>query len=199
MRKFAIAASAALGLMSVPVMAADSGFYAGAGLGLSSVETDSIDLFDGESFKFDDSGTAWKIFGGWRMNKYIAFELDYVDLGTVEDRFTVDLDTSTQLTATTEIGLTAWVPYVVGTYPIGMFELSGKLGYAFYDADLDVRATDGIVSERESGSESDADFAWGVGVGATVLENLHVKVEYEAIEVSDADVSVWWLTGAWRF
>lgn len=198
MRKYAIAASAALGLMSVPVMAADSGFYAGAGLGLSSLETDSVEIVDGERFKFDDSGTGWKIFGGWRM-KYVAFELDYVDLGTLEDRFTVDLDTTTQLTAKTEIGLTAWVPYVVGTYPIGMFELSGKVGYAFYDADLDVQVTDGIDTERDSASESDEDFAWGVGAGMTVLDNLHVKVEYETIEVSDADVSVWWLTGAWRF
>lgn len=210
MKKYAIAALAALGLVSLPVQAAeDSGFYVGAGLGISSVETDAIEIFEDVEYDFDDSGTAWKIFGGWRLNKYVSFELDYVDLGTVEDDFTLELDNEipapspdsgpTELYVKTEIGVTAWVPYVVLTYPIGMFEVSGKLGYAFWDADFDVYATDGFDSFSEGDSDSDEDFAWGVGAGVTLLDNLNVKVEYEAIEVSDADVSVWWLTGAWRF
>lgn len=207
MKKYAVAAFAAVGLISLPVMAADSGFYAGAGLGYSSVDTDSIEIIEGEAYKFDDSSTAWKIFGGWRMNKYISFELAYFDTGTLDDEVTYDLDlfptptatTGTELFAKTEINLSGWAPYVVGTYPIGMFELSGKLGYAFYDADLDFYLTDGIDSESFSDSESDEDFAWGLGVGVTVLENLNIKLEYEAIEVSDANVDIWWLTGAWRF
>lgn len=206
MRKYAVAAFAAVGLMSLPVMAADSGFYAGAGLGYSSVDTDSIEIVEGEAYKFDDSSTAWKIFGGWRMNKYISFELAYFDTGTLDDEVTYQFDefptptaVGTELFAKTEINLSGWAPYVVGTYPIGMFELSGKLGYAFYDADIDFYLTDGIDSESFSESESDDDFAWGVGAGVTVLDNLHFKLEYEAIEVSDANVDIWWLTGAWRF
>jgi len=33
----------------------------------------------------------------------------------------------------------------------------------------------------------------------TLFDNLNVKIEYEAIEVSDANADIWWLTGAWRF
>lgn len=200
MRKYAVAAFAALGLMSLPVLAAeDSGFYVGAGLGLSSVDTDSIEIIEGDSYKFDDGSTAWKIFGGWRMNKYLSFELAYFDTGTLDDEVTFDVGETTELFAKTEVNLSGWAPYVVGTFPIGIFELSGKLGYAFYEADVDIFTTfDG--EEFSSGdSESDDDFTWGVGAGVTLFEHLNVKLEYEAIEVSDANADVWWLTGAWRF
>jgi opacity protein-like surface antigen len=200
MKKYTVAAFAAFGLMSLPVMAAeDSGFYAGLGLGLSNVDTDSIEIIEGETYKFDDGSTAWKIFGGWRMNKYIGFELAYFDTGTLDDEVTYPIEGGTELFAKTELNLSGWAPYVVGTYPIGIFELSGKLGYAFYDADIDLYLTDGIDEEYFSDSESDDDFAWGVGAGVTLFDNLNVKVEYEALEVSDANADIWWLTGAWRF
>ena len=208
MKKYAVAAFAAVGLMSLPVMAAeDSGFYVGAGLGLSNVDTDSIEIIEGESYKFDDGSTAWKIFGGWRMNKYISFELAYFDTGTLDDEVTYPIDVfptptatpGTELFAKTELNLSGWAPYIIGTYPIGIFELSGKLGYAFYDADIDIYLTDGIDEEYFSDSESDDDFVWGVGAGVTLFDHLNVKIEYEAIEVSDANADIWWLTGAWRF
>ena len=208
MKKYAVAAFAAVGLMSLPVMAAeDSGFYVGAGLGLSNVDTDSIEIIEGEAYKFDDGSTAWKIFGGWRMNKYISFELAYFDTGTLDDEVTYPIDVfptptatpGTELFAKTELNLSGWAPYVIGTWPIGIFELSGKLGYAFYDADIDIYLTDGIDEEYFSDSESDDDFVWGVGAGVTLFDNLNVKIEYEAIEVSDANADIWWLTGAWRF
>jgi opacity protein-like surface antigen len=59
--------------------------------------------------------------------------------------------------------------------------------------------TDGIEEAYFSDSESEEDFAWGVGAGVTLFDNLNVKVEYEALEVSDANADIWWLTGAWRF
>ena len=199
MRKYAVAAFAAVGLMSLPVMAAeDSGFYVGLGLGQSSVDTDSIEIVEGVAYKFDDGSTAWKIFGGWRMNKYISFELDYFDTGTLDDEITYDLG-DTDLFAKTEVNLSGWAPYVIGTWPIGIFELSAKLGYAFYDVDVDIYATDGIEEDSGSVSESESDIAWGVGAGVTLFDNLNVKIEYEVLEVSDANADIWWLTGAWRF
>lgn len=207
MKKYAVATFAAVGLMSLPVLAAeDSGFYVGAGLGFSNVETDSIEVVEDEYFKFDSDDVAWKLFGGWRMNKYIAFELDYIDLGSNDDTVSYDFDVFPTPTATetiditTTIDITAFAPYVVGTFPIGIFEISGKLGYAFWDADLDICASDRMGNfECEGASDDGEDFAWGVGAGVTLFDNLNVKVEYEGIEIEDADVSVWWLTGAWRF
>jgi opacity protein-like surface antigen len=211
MKKYAVAVFTAVGLMSLPVVAAeDSGFYAGAGIGFSNLESESIELFEGDggSIKLDDDDMAWKLFGGWRLNKYIAFELDYFDLGSFTDTTNFDIDdlplptpvsTGGTVDITTTADLTGFAPYVVGTWPVGMFEISGKLGYAFWDADLNVCGSNQDLWACEDTSEDGEDFAWGVGAGVTLLDNINVKVEYEGIEIEDADVSIWWLTGAWRF
>lgn len=207
MSRYAIAAFAALGLMSLPVMAAeDSGFYVGAGLGYGSVDTDSLELGEGQFLNIDDSATSWKIFGGWRLNPYISFELDYFDLGSVSTEGDYSFDVGPvpvdvyDVYVKADIDFSGWAPYVVGTWPIGVFELSAKLGYVFYDADIDIFVRDDFGNEDSfSDSESDEDFAWGVGAGITLFDHLNLKLEYEAIEVSDANVDAWWLTGAWRF
>jgi opacity protein-like surface antigen len=195
MKKLTVAVFAALGLLSLPAMAGeDSGFYAGAGIGQASVSTDAVAILEDQNYKFDADDTAFKIFGGWRFNKYVGLELDYVDLGSASDKDTFVFE-SQSIPVETEIGLSAFVPYVVGTLPLGIFELSAKVGYAFYDVDATVRA----MGEHESFSDSDEDLAWGVGAGLTFFDHLNAKLEYEALEVSDADVEVIWLTGAWRF
>ena len=49
----------------------DSGFYAGAGVGSFNLDIDNpddvVDTID--AYKSDD--TAWKAFGGWRLNPYL--------------------------------------------------------------------------------------------------------------------------------
>jgi len=184
-----------LSLAAMPVQAAeDSGFYVGAGIGDSTIKSDRIS-FDDVSFRFNGGDTAFKILGGWRFNPYIGVELDYVDLGTASDKFRFT-DGTDEFTIKSDISVTAWVPYVVGTLPIGIFELSAKVGYAFWDADFKASAPD-VPSERDS--ESDEDFAYGFGAGVTLFDRLNAKLEYEVVDVSDADLEVWWITGAWRF
>jgi len=195
MRKLVIGAFAVLSLAVMPVQAAeDSGFYVGAGIGDSTIKSDRIS-FDDISFRFNDGDTAFKILGGWRFNPYIGVELDYVDLGTASDKFRFT-DGIEEISIRSDISVTAWVPYVVGTLPIGIFELSAKVGYAFWDADFKASAPN-VPTERDS--ESDEDFAYGFGAGVTLFDRLNAKLEYEVVDVSDADLAVWWITGAWRF
>jgi OOP family OmpA-OmpF porin len=172
----------------------NSGFYAGGGVGQTNLTLDSFDFGESGSFKFDDGATAYKVFGGWRFNPYIAVELDYLDLGQMTDHTALKTGEG-DIDVRTDVDLTAIAPYVVGSYPFGMFEVSGKLGYVFYSADIDVNSG----GEHEGDSESDDDLAWGLGFGVTLFDHVNVKVEYESIEVSDADLEVYWLTGAWRF
>ena len=203
--KLAFAVLATLGLLSFPAMAAEeSGFYAGAGIGQANLSVDKfgIDTDLGEfSYKFDADDTALKVFGGWRFNKYIAVELDYIDLGTMSDKRKFDIGEIDPLVLTTDIGVSGWAPYVIGTWPIGMVELSAKLGYVFYDVDVDLKGKIGgeSLGPKESESDSDEDLAYGVGIGMTFFEHLNAKLEYEVIDVSDADIDAFWLTGAWRF
>jgi opacity protein-like surface antigen len=161
----------------------DRGPYLGAGVGSYTLEVDDL-----EGFRFDDDDTALKVFGGWRFNRYLALEGAYIDLGNPSQGFGgVNVET----------GLTGFAPYVVGTLPLGIFEVYGKVGYYFYDVEATVSAP-GFGSE--SIDDSDEDLVYGVGVGVVLFEHLNARLEYERIDVSDTDTSdAFWLTGAWRF
>ena len=72
-------------------IAQDQGYYAGLGIGRSSADVTEIsrqDVLDtgftsisGFQSGSSKSDTAWKIFGGYRLNPYMAAELFYANLG----------------------------------------------------------------------------------------------------------------------
>jgi len=195
--RLTIALIAALGLLSSAAFAGEeSGFYAGAGVGQANLSVDGFDITDGLDYDFDADDTAFKVFGGWRFNKYISVELDYLDLGTMSDSETFDTGEGL-VDVDTDIDVSGFAPYVVGTLPLGIFELSAKLGYVFYDVDFKVSSD--ATGESISESDSDEDLAYGVGAGMTFFDHLNVMLEYEVIDVTDADIDAFWLTGAWRF
>jgi len=157
------------------------GFYIGAGLGDFSA---SIDDPQGTEIDLDSDDTALKLFGGWRLSRFFAVQLDYVDFGesSGESGF-FDLRSDT----------TGFAPNVVGTLPIGFFELFAKAGMIWYDVDLD-------VDNDPTFSDSGEDPIYGVGVGLTLVERLTLRLEYEVIDVeSFDDADAVWLTAAWRF
>jgi len=185
MRKFAIAALVALGLVAAPAFAADTGPYIGAGVGQFNVQLDDLD--------FDEGDVGFKIFGGYNFLKWLGAEVAYIDGGTAEDKYS-DPDLGS---AKVGIDVSAFTLAGVGTLPIGdMFELYGKLGMAFWDGDLRVSASGLICDElaaeglpcSETGSESGEDFYWGIGAGVNLGENFNVRVEYEAFQIGADDV-----------
>lgn len=172
-----------------------TGFYLGGGVGRFDFKNDVDDLsqIDDqlEGFGVNDDDNAWKLFAGYRFMPFLAVELDYIDFGRVQDTFTAngtDGDYSVEFSGI--------APYVVGILPLGPVELTGKVGYLFYDAKVKVDLDDPDLS----GKSSEEDWIWGAGVGATVFQRLALKVEYEEVNVPHgADASAFWLTGAWRF
>jgi opacity protein-like surface antigen len=162
----------------------DHGLYLGVGAGQFNIKVDDIDTADEINQTFDSDDTVYKVFAGWRFNPYIGVELDYIDLGKPED--TVE-DTKV------EASISGVAPYLVGTLPLGPIELFAKVGYYFYD--VEINAQD-IVAVNES----DEDLVYGAGVGITLFDHLHARLEYEIIDVSDVDdANAIWLSGAWRF
>ena len=81
----AVLAAAALVAAASAQAENETGFYAGAGVGSFNLDIDNPDDVEEtiDAYKSDD--TAWKAFGGWRMNPYLAFELAYVNLGSPSD------------------------------------------------------------------------------------------------------------------
>jgi opacity protein-like surface antigen len=168
----------------------NAGWYLGGGVGQFNAQIDDVDDVDATVDEWDEDDTAYKFFVGYRMNNFLSFELDYINLGepsgaTIPGR---NLDASVD----------GFAPYVVGTIPLGpWFEVYGRLGYYFYDATLGVESE---LDDRVEFDEESEDLVYGAGIGANIGERLNVRFEYERFDlqgVDDADSL--WLTAAWRF
>lgn len=164
----------------------ESGLYAGAGVGWYNVKIDSVEELGTtlQGIEFDSDDVSYKAFAGWRFGKWVGVEVDYLYLGEPED------DVS-GVPVTTKLHGVA--PYIVGTLPLGPIELSAKVGYLFYDFEVEAQ-------NFARNKTSDEDPVYGVGIGLTLFERVAAKLEYERIDISRLDTSdALWLTGAWRF
>jgi OmpA-OmpF porin, OOP family len=183
---FAIVAAAAL--FASPAFAADDGgFYVGAGFGSFGLDTD---IEAGVDFSGDD--TAFKVFGGYGFNQYLAVELEYIDGGTVED--TYDVEGSPLKVGIDVSGFNA---NVVGAWPIGeQFKVFGKLGILFWDADFDASFEGLSAGDSDSGE----DFSWGVGGSFDFTDNFGAQIEYQGFEIEDVDTADLFSASVyWRF
>jgi len=174
-----------------------SGFYIGAGIGQATVKIDNLEGVGDVLEDLDSDATAWKLVIGWRFNPFIALETDYIDLGAPDGNFD-----ATGSSGQYKVELAGFAANVTGTIPIGIFELSGKVGYYWHDADLrvdfdNIGPNNGNVFNGSSNGEA---VTYGVGAGVTFFGHLNTKVEYEYYDVEDIDSTyALWLTGAWRF
>jgi OmpA-OmpF porin, OOP family len=167
-----------------------SGFYVGGGVGQFNAGIDDVDQIDNTVDSWDDDDTAYKFFAGYRVNRFLGFELDYINLGepsgSVVPGFNVDAS------------IDGFAPYVVGTLPLGpYFELYGRAGYYFYDSNVGVSDT---LDNRVEFDEESQDFVYGAGVGANIGEKFNLRFEYERFDLEGLDdADALWLTAAWRF
>jgi OOP family OmpA-OmpF porin len=168
----------------------NAGFYVGGGVGQFNAQIDDVDEVDDTVEGWDEDDTAYKSFLGYRMNNFLSFELDYINLGEPSGAVVPGLNV--------DASVDGFAPYVIGTIPIGQwFEVYGRLGYFFYDATLGI---ENEVDDRVEFDEESEDLVYGAGVGANIGERLNVRLEYERFDlqgVDDADSL--WLTAAWRF
>jgi hypothetical protein len=167
-----------------------SGFYLGGGVGQFNAGIDDVDQVDDTVDAWDDDDSAYKFFAGYRLNRFLAFELDYINLGepsgAVVPGFNVDA------------AVDGFAPYVVGTIPLGKyFEVYGRLGYYFYDATV---GTENEIDGRAEFDEESEDLVYGGGIGANIGEKFNVRLEYERFDLQGLDdADALWLNAAWRF
>jgi Outer membrane protein beta-barrel domain len=182
------------------VFAADdneSGPYLGGGYGQFDTSVDDVEELGEAIDELDTDDSAWKVFFGWRFNKFISLELDYIDLGSPRGDFGGSGDSGQY-----QLDLAGIGGYAIGTLPIGIFELSAKVGYYFHDLEINVDldnfgSGNGDVLDSDESGEA---LVYGVGAGVTLFEQLNAKIEYELFDVDRLDDSyAFWLTAAWRF
>lgn len=133
----------------------------------------------------DEKDSAFKIGVGVQLNKHIAVEFQYVDLGDVSYKAQgVDtvFGTTGSLKATS--GTDGFGANLVGTLPFDRFKLFGKVGY--HKLDTDVKATvnvaePGVGSLRVSESDDTTEWVTSYGIGASYAFTPQVELiaEYE--------------------
>jgi OOP family OmpA-OmpF porin len=108
-------------LMALPALAQDSYYYGGLSVGtaraklkeerLTAVQLPGVAI---TSVKPDDRETAFKVFGGYQLNRYIGFEAGYFSLG----KFTYQASTNPAGTLDGKLNFKGLNADLVGTIPI---------------------------------------------------------------------------------
>jgi OOP family OmpA-OmpF porin len=174
-----------------PATAQDQGWYLGAHIGQVKAK-DACDGAGALGLSCDNKDTAWRILGGYQLNRNLAFELGYNDGGEVSV-------SGGGVSVSIEAKL--WDLVAVGSWPFTPnFSAYGKLG--LYRADTDLTSDTALIP---SASESNTDLTYGIGVRWDFTRNLAVRAEYQIYkdvgggDIGESDAEVMSVGVIWRF
>lgn len=177
-----------------------SGLYGSASFGSTKADIDEI-----AGANIDDTDTGYSIGLGYEFNKYVSFEIGYIDLG----KATVDASASSSGTINgkpiTFVGtLNAKVEadgFYYGpklSYPVTeQFDIFAKAGLFSWDADAEAIASgnltyNGIVyagSVTATASDDGTDFYGGLGLSYDLTDMVTLEAEWTRYtDVADSDV-----------
>lgn len=182
------------------------GFYAGAGVGVSTVRSDD-DFGPGYPGDFRDHHTGFKVMAGVRPLSVLGAELEYIDFGHASN------STPYQFGGTTigNTGLSthpkATALYAVGYLPLPVpsLDVYGKLGAARLNTALNGTQTTvcpvagcqiGLVPFEQN--RWNTDLAFGAGVQMKVL-GIAFRAEYERINSSLGAPDMFSISAIWTF
>ena len=188
------------------------GFYAGAGAGAAEPTSWDNDYWysDVES---GDSDTSFSVFAGYRFNRYLAAEVGWFDAGTMgwNQSLVYVPDLLDVYNTDVDLEVTAVNATVIGILPFArIWEAYIRGGAAFYDASADQRLTPsfGGATVERSVDDSGADLLFGIGIGLTLFDRAHVRLEFQsffidedliAAEADTASVDTFLLDVQYRF
>lgn len=146
-------------------------WYAGVGFGQTKFKdacTGAADI----GFSCDDTDTAARIFGGYKLNKNVAFEVGYADLGKAHGSGVLF-----GIPTTAEWKATAWDFVFVGILPLNpQFSLLGKVGVTSWSLDANITAT-GVGTATDSPTGTDT--TYGVGVQWDINNQFGLRGEWQ--------------------
>jgi outer membrane protein OmpA-like peptidoglycan-associated protein len=177
LRTAAVASGAiALALASGPLLAGN--FFVGTTLG--EVEINDYEL-ESVSTDLDDSDFGYRLFAGWRFNRYLAVGASYVDLGELQ----ASGDSIDEPNFTDTIEADAMEAWVAAFLPIGdRFSLFGTVGAFNWDQEVTYADDNGTFN----GSTDGTDMTYGVGANYAVTRRIGVHAAYSWYpDVGDLD------------
>jgi OOP family OmpA-OmpF porin len=163
------------------------GFYVGAGIGEASVEIDGTG--------FDDSDTAFKVFGGYNINRNLAVEAAYFDGGTAEET-----SAGRFVGGSTEISTSGLNLSLLGRVPLNdAFSLHARVGIASYDVDSKVFAYTPLGQVNFEDSDSNEDISYGLGAAFNLTPSFELRADYEAVDASDGELTLLSVSALYKF
>jgi len=205
-RSAASAAAIALLLVTTGYMVpsraiAAEGWYVGASAGQSGIDYSASDLSSDlarlgwtiDSPMIDESGTAWKIYGGFMFNEWFGLEAGYADLGKVMTRFGATI-APTEIDALLSDTLSVhpyqgagWLAGAIVRWPFAgdRFALLARAGLFAWESDTDVRVVTGGTGSV-SGNDSGTDAMYGVGIEWQVSETWYLSAGWERYELNES-------------
>jgi len=179
--KRAILTSAFFIILLITTSAFAQGFYLGAGIGNTFYSSEVQDAVN-QAQEISENSTAWKIFAGYHLNKFIGVEGGYRSFGTISS------DVSN---VTYESKTAGWDIEALGLYQISIIDLFGKVGAMFSSTDESAGS--------ESTDDTTTNFLWGIGVGAH-FGPIGARLEWESIVVDGpTNLSMVSLSGTFGF
>lgn len=167
-------------VISSSAIAAESGFYVGAGLGQSAYDTGITNVVGAS---LDEKDTTHGAFIGYDINKFFGVEVAYNDLGKSELKFNAGdsysigvlnataTNTGNMSLKAKSIGISAIAKYPVHQY----FQPFIKGGFHRYTYEASI--TSGITSE--SIKESGTDTTYGFGIESKISANFIARISYD--------------------
>ncbi|GIU16388.1 MULTISPECIES: outer membrane beta-barrel protein [unclassified Shewanella] len=151
----------------------DNTWYIGAGAGQSNYESVSA-----VSHLGDDSDLAWNALVGYQLNKYLAFEAGWQDLGTNDDTHMWG-----GLDGSQSIDVDGFTLGVVGTLPLNeKWFLTGEAGaYQYHLAHQ--------MSANKYVSATDTAPYFGAGIGYNITDSLAISAKYRRF--ANIDETAW--------
>ena len=137
----------------------------------------------------DGDDTGWGLGVGLRLGRYLAFQAEYLDLGSSSGTGSCSIeDLCIALVIPVEVDSTAITVTVLPHLPLSKrFSLYGKLGFVSWESDVSA-----IEDAGESFVEDfdDEDIVYGAGLRYQLLGPLGVFAEYERIADTFETVSL---------
>jgi OOP family OmpA-OmpF porin len=154
-----------LSLAAAPAAAQDAGFYLGGQLGTGN----SSDACRGITGTCDDTDTAYKLLGGYQVNRNWAWELAYAYLGDVTADGTSDRGGAVRFEATKK----ALDFSGIATLPLNeRFGVFARLG--IYRSQTERRG-----SGVSTGADHNSSFTWGFGARFELWRAMAVRAEWQ--------------------
>jgi OOP family OmpA-OmpF porin len=171
-----LVAAAALAGACAPVFGQESGAYVGGALGQAKLKewctvgpTDVLTACD-------DTDTGWKLFGGYRFNRYVGIEATYINWGKVSGTVNSINVTAEQ----TSLGIAA-----VGSFDFTpQFAVFGKAGLV--RTDQEIRRTTATLSSTVKLDETE--FHYGLGLRFAFTRNWVARAEWERTDELEAEL-----------